>query len=154
MKSLIIKAIFMVITFAGISQYMLYLMTGKHPFSGVEAPTLSLEPAKLRELAPIGNKQTVYKWVDENGVTQYSSEPPPENVRTQTLELDPRLNIVQGTEAPQAAEKPKSQPPALALPEGPIYSPETINKLINDAQNVQNLLDERYQQQNKALKNL
>jgi len=155
MKSLIIKAIIMIATFAGISQYMLYIVTGINPFNDLNVPEISLKPPTLGKLSPNSSMQTVYKWVDDNGVTQYTSELPPGHIQSQALELDPNRNIVQATEIPDAEEeKPAIEKPPLALPNSPVYSPDTINTLVNDAKNVQTLLNERYEQQEKALEDL
>jgi len=40
------------------------------------------------------------------------------------------------------------------LPTGNIYKPETINKLMDDAKNVQTLLEDRKAQQDKVLDGL
>ncbi len=168
MKKLIIKCVVMVTIFLGISQYFVYLTTGKKPlegwFDGWETPDIStinmdainmgaLKDVIADDTAPTGN-QTIYKWVDDNGVTQYSESPPPEeaSTATETLNVNPDTNIVQGL-APKE-ENPENNPPQVALPKGPIYSPETIQKVMGDAQNVQNLLNERYEAQNKALEGL
>ncbi len=161
LKGLIFKMIAMVIVMVGISNYMLYIMTGRSPFDGFKLPSVSdAIPNSIDDIKPsLGGKQTVYKWVDENGVTQYSSEPPP-NQATTSLELDPETNIIQSVEVPSdegddsTLSNKNNETPQLALPEGPVYSPDNIKKLIDDAKNVQKTLDERYQKQEEMLKEL
>lgn len=161
MKGLIFKMIAMVVVMVGMSNYVLYIMTGRSPFDGFKLPSVSdAIPSSIDDITPsIGGKQTVYKWVDENGVTQYSSEPPPDQAST-SLELDPNTNVIQAIEMPEdessssASSKQNNETPQLALPEGPVYSPDNIKKLIDDAKNVQKTLDERYQKQEEMLKEL
>lgn len=166
MKKLIFKCVSMVLIFVGISNYMMYLMTGKSPFAGMKLPSLSFDSASLgvatdslKGLSPVGGKDTIYKWVDEHGVTQYTSEPPPETVAMTQLELDENTNVIQGLKMPEAEAPTNSQnaqnPPAqLALPDGNLYSPEKIKKVIDDAKNVQKLLNDRVKQQDDALNSL
>lgn len=157
MKKLIIKSVIMVVLMIGFSNYMLYIMTGKSPFAetGLSMPKFSVNAPKINNMNPLADGNTVYKWVDENGVTQYSSEPPPANIAKQTLELDPNTNIVQGLRPEDEEEEtPHAGPSEPILPQGPIYSPENVKKLIDDAKNVQNLLNERYQKQEEMLKDL
>ncbi len=150
MKKLIIKSILMICVFMGISQYFVYIMTGKSPLDGFKTPDLSFGSDDIKN-AVTGGKQTVYKWVDENGVTQYTAEPPPEQAVT-AVELDPNMNIVKGVEMPED-EKEKSAP-KVTLPEGPIYSPKSVKKLMDDAQNVEKLLDDRFKEQEKVLQGI
>ncbi|MFL0811474.1 MAG: DUF4124 domain-containing protein [Agarilytica sp.] len=141
-KKLVIKATFMIIVFLGISQYFVYLMTGKSPVENFKMPSFSASDLKqdVTNMAT-GGKQTVYKWVDENGVTQYTAEPPPEQAAV-SLELDPNANIIQGVEMPED-ENAAPAKPKVSMPDGNIYNPKSIKKLMDDAQNVQQLLNDR-----------
>ena len=121
------------------------MQTGKLPFdfTNIKAPSLSsLSPSNLN---PLGQKATVYKWVDENGVTQFSTEPPPEaNQQAEVLELDARdVNTMQAVEIP--AKDTGSGGGPINLPTNPLEIPNSVKQLVEDAKNVQNLMDERYQ---------
>lgn len=148
-KRLIIKCAIMLLIFIGITQYLMYLRTGKTPFKDWEKPQLP----DIKSAVPALD-QKVYKWVDENGITQYSEEPPPNSAtQSQTLHVNPNTNIVQGlgSRPQKSLEKPSSQ---VALPEGPIYSPDTIEEIMQKTHDVKKMLEERVEQQNKALENL
>ncbi len=145
MKKLIFKCIVMLVVFMGVSQYFVYIMTGKSPLDSFKTPSLSLDSfnsPSLDSVTSVG-KQTVYKWVDANGVTQYSAEPPADQV-ADTLEVDPNTNLVQGLrmedEEEESAEK---KAPEVNIPQN-IYSPGAVKKLIDDAKNVSTVLNERY----------
>lgn len=150
MKKLIIKCIVMVIVFMGVSQYFVYIMTGKSPLDNFNIPNLSLNKDSISNFAS-GGKQTVYKWVDENGVTQYSAEAPAADQQVKTLELDPNMNIVQAVQMPEDEKEEEPSKPEFSMPTGPIYSPESIKKLVDDAKNIENLLQERMDRQDKIL---
>lgn len=159
MQKLIFKCVVMLIVVVGASNYMMYITTGTSPFSGFSwskwrDKVPSFNTPSLDNLSPISGKQKVYKWVDEHGVTQYSTEAPPQTTPTQTLELDPNTNIVQSVRMPEATPEETNNSPQVALPEGPIYSPDNIKQLMDNAKNVQKLLDERHQNQQKALDSL
>lgn len=143
----------MVVIFVGISNYGIYLTTGKAPSLKALLPDLSFKTPSLDDLKPNFTEDTVYKWVDENGLTQYSSEPPPQQISAEVLELDQNTNVIKGLEIEQAEES-KNPDTSLAVPEGTIYSPDNIKKIMDDAKNVQNLLDERYKNQQDALDGL
>lgn len=155
MKKLVIKCILMIGVFMGISQYFVYIMTGKSPLEGLKPPSFSLDSISAPSIENIatGGKQTVYKWVDANGVTQYSAEPPPDQV-ADTLEVDPNTNLVQGLKMEEEEEEgTTTAAPEVNMPQN-IYSPGAVKKLIDDAKNVSSMLNERYNGEDSALKNL
>lgn len=140
----------MVIVFMGVSQYFVYIMTGKSPLDNFNIPNFSLDKASISNFAS-GGKQTVYKWVDEDGVTQYSAEAPSADQQVKTLELDPNTNIVQGVQMPEDEKEEKTSKPEISMPTGAIYSPESIKKLVDDAKNIEKLLQDRVDTQEKIL---
>ncbi|WNO10357.1 DUF4124 domain-containing protein [Teredinibacter sp. KSP-S5-2] len=153
MKKLIFKVVVMVAVMVGISNYMLYLITGKSPFSAsnFKVPDVSSVSSEIKKANPMGNKETAYKWTDENGVVHYSSEPPPEQI-AEKMEVNPDTNLVQGLrKEEEEVPGPQSAPaPGLNLPDGSIYNPENIKKLVDDAKEIQNMMNER----NKQMENL
>ena len=66
-------------------------------------------------------QQTVYKWVDENGVVHFSEEPPkvPPDVKVEVVTTDPAPPTV-----PKASTKVKSPPPTTAQVESQSTQPE------------------------------
>lgn len=145
MGKLVFKAIAMLVVTIGISHYGMYLMTGRSPLSDLSFSKLEL-PSFSAPALPQG-KETAYKWKDENGVTHYSSEAP-QHLQSTTIEVDPNTNLVQATKLPEKPKEDSKEPattqPSVNVP-GPVYSPQTVKKLIDDANNVQNTLNERYE---------
>lgn len=144
MAKIVIKLVVMLAIVVGISNYAMYIMTGKSPFSGFSSD-ISINTPEVSDLLPKG-KDRVYKWTDENGVVQYSSEAP-QGAETETMTIDPNTNVIQGLRPAAKKEAPQAtSPPAQAqLPQGSIYNPENIRQLIDDAKNVQTTLNQRYE---------
>lgn len=148
MKSLIIKCIIMVMLALGVSNYLIYIKTGKMPFSfdRFNAPSFSALPDVPKLIG--GGKEQAYKWTDENGVTHYSSEPPQElGKQALLLEVDPNTNLIQGAREkdeilPSIAPEPSNTP----LPAGSVYNPQNVKKLMDDAKAVQETMNERAKQ--------
>ena len=149
MTKMIFKMVVMLVVVVGVSNYALYIMTGKTPFSTNSLKMPDLSAPSVNSLVN-GGKTTAYKWTDENGVVHYSSEPPPEQQQVEVLEVDPNVNLVQGIQKKEEIPGPGSQP-SLDLPGGNVYSPENVQKLIQDAKDVQKKLNERYQEQEKIV---
>lgn len=139
MKKLIFKCVVVVVLALGASNYMMYIMTGKLPFSTESLPSFS--SPSLPTFAE--GKTTAYKWTDANGVVHYSSEPPPNPADAAVkMEVDPNVNLIQGIkeEPTIAGETDTPQGPDFS---GNIYSPEKVKKLVDDAKAVQQQMNER-----------
>lgn len=149
MAKIIFKMVVMLVVVVGVSNYALYIMTGKTPFSANDLKMPDISAPGVDSLVN-GGKTTAFKWTDENGVVHYSSEPPPEHQQVEVLEIDPNVNLVQGVQKKEEVPGPGPQP-ALDLPSGNVYSPENVQKLIQDAKDVQKKLNERYQEQEKIV---
>ncbi len=150
MKKLIIKATLVVIVALGLSNYGLYLTTGKSPLSefSFNLPFTSSSFQDLKPELPLAN-DTAYKWTDENGVVHYSTEPPANVAKAERIEVDPNTNLIQGVEVPQPeTSAPESaQEPTLSNP----YSAKGIQETLDKARNVQKILDERHEKQKKLM---
>ncbi|MDH5471350.1 MAG: DUF4124 domain-containing protein [Gammaproteobacteria bacterium] len=93
---------------------------------------------------------TVYQWVDEHGRKQFGSAPP-EGVEAEAKNLKPAQNVISAFKIP---EKEESGDTAARQSDHIIknpYSPGVAKKLIDDAKNVQQLLDQRFENQNKIM---
>ena len=132
----------------GMSNYALYLMTGKTPFSSFKLPSFS--KAEIQSVNPLNNRpEQAYKWVDKKGVTHYSTEKPPqEQASVEVLEVDPNVNIIQSVKMPEEIEEAST---TITPVEGPLYDPQNIKKLMDDAKNVEKVLQERYEKQEEII---
>jgi len=164
---LIFKMLLMTGVFVGISNYMMYIMTGKSPFANFKLPSLSLDKKDISKniaKALSSEKQQAYKWTDSNGVVHYSSSPPahlssPEQIEQakaqkylETLQIDPNTNLIQGSKLAEDTETEQNK--QTPSPIQNIYTPAGAKKLIEDAKNVEKLLNDRFQEQKNAIDNI
>ena len=99
-----------------------------------------------------GEKDVIYKWTDADGNLQFSNNRPPEGVVYSHKGYDPNLNVIQAVETP--ATTPEAVPEfeskkkvTSAKDIGSPYSIERIEKLFEDANNIENLLNQRMENQ-------
>lgn len=98
----------------------------------------------------LDGKVLFYKWYDADGDVQFTSEPPAEGVEYTVKGFDPDANVIQAVKLPagdSADGESSSAAGKSATDIGNPYSKETIEKLFEDAKNVEKLLQERLQQQ-------
>lgn len=97
-------------------------------------------------------RQTYYKWKDENGRWHMGDEVP-EGAEVTAVEIDTAANIIQSIKTPAKAaeEKEEVEQPSAVMPGIPMtVNPKDVGKLIDDAKNIQTLLDERNQRMENA----
>lgn len=97
-----------------------------------------------------GNEKetTVYKWQDAEGAWQFSNQPPPAGVASSVTTYRSDTNITQPPPAPVEKKPEPAAEQATAIPTTPapllpITDPERVKQLIDDAKNVQNLVNDR-----------
>ena len=95
-------------------------------------------------------KVEVYKWRDEHGVMQFSNMPPPAGDNAEKLELNPNENIVQAVKIP-VKEEPEEKTEAEAPSP---YTMKGMKKVMKDAKDVEKMLQQRHEEQDKLLNNL
>jgi hypothetical protein len=100
------------------------------------------------------NQDIVYQWRDAEGSLHFSSQPPPEGTEYTVKGYDPRTNLIQSVkieEEPEVSVTDSEQNDRVqvkgASDIGNPYSPEKVEKLFNDAKNVEKLLNDRMKQQ-------
>ncbi|MCP3687839.1 MAG: DUF4124 domain-containing protein [Gammaproteobacteria bacterium] len=92
----------------------------------------------------------IYKWTDAEGNMQFSNDPPPQGVEYTVKGYDPDANVIQAVEIPdEEVVAPPTKPEKEKEKEGvgSIYSPEKIEKLFEDAENIEKLLNDRMKTQ-------
>lgn len=128
------------------------------------APLMSIDKVKMPELAMPempdldfslpGNKpepDTVYKWQDAQGIWQFSSTPPPQGTGYTVQTYDPNANQIQAVEASKGITTPAQQKNQETPKPTDVYSPGGVKQLIENAQQLQQTLNERNQQQQQLL---
>jgi len=123
-------------------------------FSGVSSseslvPSLGVSPGM----------DVFYQWYDAEGNVQFTSEPPAEGIDYTVREFDPNANVIQSVKLPAEERAPaglpvppeKSSEPAAQQELPNPYDKESIKKLFEDAKNVEQLLQQRMNNQESAL---
>lgn len=107
------------------------------------------DPLAATENAIDKNVTQVYKWQDANGEWHFSNEPPPAGIKGSVESYRNDVNISQAPPvvevAPEPTEQPDSDIPDSNIPLLPITDPERVKQLIDDAKNVQELVNNRQQ---------
>lgn len=98
----------------------------------------------------LSGKDVFYKWHDADGRPHFTTEPPPEGVDYTLKGYDPDTNVIRAvepvpdpaTEAPEAGSQQEDRDlDGIGNP----YSKESIEKLFDDAKNIEKILNERLQ---------
>jgi hypothetical protein len=102
--------------------------------------------------------QSFYKWQDDDGMWHYSDKPPA-GKNIETVSVNTNTNLIQGLRVVKKNEQPliekKSQ---LKVENAPMALPmtvpiEKISKILEDANNIQQLMDNRNKQIEQATLN-
>ena len=116
-----------------------------------EFSALKLQAPKNLSNVVTDEKVQVYRWRDENGVTQFSNTPPPAGMAAEQVVLDPDSNLMQAVKKPEAETKQVVQA-ETAVPNP--YSVNGMEKVLEDARAVESMLQQRHEQQQKMLNDL
>lgn len=175
MKKLFIKLIIVAIVLMAVPYYFL---GGSLPLPGFIQGMFSGSSASKKPLTATSvttdRDVTVYKWVDENGHTHFGEKPPVGEV-AETMELKTDSNIMQATKIPEQEQEQedfggrvislgkssgsKSKSGSDSDTEGDEsefefenpYTPEGLQNLIENAQNVGKMMDQRQKQQQNVI---
>lgn len=94
---------------------------------------------------------TVYQWVDENGVKHFGGTPPV-GIVAEEKQLRPDQNIIQALKIPEEEEQEeKASGPKVTNILKKAYTKEGVENLIDDAKGVQDMLDKRFEEQQKVM---
>ena len=149
MKKIFIKMILLIGVLLAVPYYM---MGGAMPdFMTSLLPSGSSQ--NLKGVSGIGSAVTdeavtVYEWVDEKGRKHFSNTPPA-GQNAKALQLRPDTNLIQAVKPQVEKVAPRPKVTSIGEMKSP-YTPGGAKKLIDDAKNVQEMLNQRFDQQ-KAL---
>lgn len=123
-------------------------------FSLPDMPQISGNEVETAPSESLDGMVLIYKWYDSEGNVQFTSGPPPEGTDYTVKGFDPDANVIQAVRLPVAGDdatdvKSTSDGKSPFDLDNP-YSKETIEKLFEDARNVEKLLQERLRQQESA----
>ena len=128
-------------------------------FSMPELPDLGSSMTSAKQADDLQGKDVFYKWYDADGNVQFTTEQPPAGIEFSVKGFDPNTNVIQAVkvEAKTSGQDeqgdetaPKSKAAKSSDIENP-YSREKIEKLFEDAEGLEKLLNERMQKQNSAI---
>lgn len=147
-RPLFIMAVLVAIAFAG---PMLMKKPDGTPF--MEGPWNS--SSDTGHSSSVNASQSFYKWQDENGTWHYSDQPQVgKNIETVTVNTNANLiqslKIEKKEEKELAPEVKKDQPDTPSIPLPMTVPLEKISKMLDDANNMQQLMDDRKTQIDRA----
>ncbi len=125
-------------------------------FSDLKMPDLGVPSLpKPDPVKAVDSSSTIYQWKDNDGNIQFTNSPPPEGVEYTAKGYDPDTNVIQSVKVTENESETREaeKEDEIAAPDSitSVYSPEKINKLFDDAKNVEKLLNDRLKQQKAAI---
>jgi hypothetical protein len=143
-------------------------------FSDLSLPDIPMPKLSIPDLPDFsGNKEIIpasdddlsgkdifYKWYDNEGNIQFTSEPPADGIEYTLKGFDPNANVIQSVKTSSRKSKAdESTPDQITAPvkaRNPDdgvnpYSGDSIKKLFEDTRNIEKLLKQRFQNQESAL---
>ena len=102
--------------------------------------------------ALVDEEVTVYKWVDDKGVTHFGGNPPTGQGAYNKQEIRTNTNIVNAHKIQEEEEKKPARGRVTQV--GNLYTPEGIKDLMDDAKNTSQEMNDRMLEQQKVLDNL
>lgn len=142
-RPIFIMCVLVVIAFAG---PMLMKKTDGTPF--MESPLdIFSNNSQINESSSIST-QSFYKWQSEDGTWHYSDQPQ-EGQKIETVTVNTNTNLIQGLRVEKKQEQeyeekkpePEVKAPAMSLP---MTVPlEKVSKMLEDASNMQQVMDDR-----------
>ncbi len=90
---------------------------------------------------------TVYRWQAPDGSWQFSDTPPVQGT-AEKITVDPNANLIEGLPEKIEPDPEPEQDSAVEMPVPMTISPDKLKRLKEDAENIQNLMDDRAEQLN------
>mgnify|MGYP001134844491 CR=1 FL=1 len=119
--------------------------------AGDETARLKVQAPKNLTNVTTDEKVQMYRWRDEYGVMQYSNTPPAQMQNAERIELDPNHNVIEATKVPEVEVTPtQTSQPEINSP----YSVSGMKQAVEDAKAVQDILNQRAEEQKRVLDNL
>lgn len=121
-------------------------------FSGGASDFSKLKAKAPKNLSSVvtDKKVEVYKWRDENGVMQFSNTPPPTVSNAEQVILDPNSNLMQAVKVPVKEEEKEVVEAEAPSP----YSVKGMKKVVDDAKGIEEMLQQRHEEQQKMINNI
>jgi hypothetical protein len=122
-------------------------------------PDMLASDKLLRTNGGGSRKDVFYRWNDAKGNVHFTTEPPPGGIKYTVKGYNPDTNLIQAVEIP--VEEPVVAPPppgsepasgnkSSAQDLDSPYSKDNIQKLFDDTGNLEQMFNQRYNNQNSA----
>lgn len=108
----------------------------------------SADEASQDILSTEQTRQTYVKWQDKNGVWHFGDEMP-EGIQGEEVKVDTAANVIRSVKPagqPQEKDNPKTKEQTPSLPVPLTVSPEKVSEMMDDARNVEKLMEQHTQQ--------
>ncbi|TNF91351.1 MAG: DUF4124 domain-containing protein [Gammaproteobacteria bacterium] len=113
-------------------------------------------PDVSKPTLPGTSSSKIYTWTDEKGQVHYSNQPPPPQVQAKPVQIDPDANVIlldqpkEGSDGGQKSEKDDTGESKIY--KGATYiTPKNIQKLAEDAAEVEDTLQERKEEYDQII---
>lgn len=162
MLKFLLKTFLTVFILLGFGSYANYLMTGRAPTLDIQSPVIPdinisdissditeniSQKIKPTEKKNNDAKEYMYKWRDSKGVIYYSSERPPDDINYESIAYNKETNVVP---AIKPGKSPEPTRPSNKFVDN-VYSPEGIKNLFEQAKDIQNIVNDQFQQQDQVI---
>ncbi len=132
-------------------------------------PTFSLDDIKIIATQQVNaaktllgldadSKTTVYSRKNEAGIIEFSDSAPTSNANTKIIVIDGNANLIPAVRASKTSpineKKPDKETITGISPATPYTEPKKIKQLIEDASNLENVLNNRKSNQDRQLENM
>lgn len=107
-----------------------------------------------------GSREDIfYRWNDAKGNIHFTTEPPPDGIEYSVKGYNPDANVIQAVklhdepvaEPPASVADPASADKSPAQDIGNPYNKNNVQKLFDDTNNIETLLNQRLSNQNSAI---
>ena len=126
-------------------------------FSDFKLPDFSMPslPSSNSIKSSTGGQVVFYKWYDADGNVEFTTEPPPDGIEYSSKGYDPNTNVIQAVKLPEEPEAGvkisiQKKTEGAADTSSP-YSKESIEKIFEADNNIEQLLNQRIQNQESAI---
>ena len=104
-------------------------------------------------------KDIFYRWNDAKGNVHFTTEPPPDGIEYSVKGYNPDANVIQAVklsdesvaEQPASVADPASVDKSSAQDIGNPYNKNNVQKLFDDTNNIEQLLNQRLSNQNSVI---
>lgn len=157
MKSTIVSMLIVLVVLAVVPMIFMGdndLMSGFFGSGDGKESIASLKAKAPKNLSNVttDKKVKVYKWVDENGVMQFSQTPPDLGGEHESMTLKPDTNLMKAFKAPEQEEQ-QAMAPKVFKTRSP-YTPGGMKDMLNQTSDITDKLNQQQADQQKMLQEI